>query len=253
MKRILILLLAACWFASCNDNTTTETTEKGTVEFKIQNSYDLSIASKATAELDDSFTVTILSSKNEPVFQGKYSELASGLDLIAGIYSIKAENCTQEQAHQEPMGQLRIAGGTPFTVEAKKTVTVAFTCTVTNTKVSVAYTDNFKATFKECIVEINEIGAPSRILAFDRNATLDTPCAFFNAPAAPQTTKIEVSVHATRNDDVVRTMTQEVEVKAAEWHKLTFDVGSNLGEGTFQINFDNSITDMISNHNIDPY
>lgn len=253
MKRLLMLLLGACMFASCSDTQTTETNETGRVNFSIKNSYDIAISSKAIVELDDSFVVTILSDKGTPVFHGSYSELSQGLELIAGIYNITAENCTVDAAHQAPLGQMRIAGGVKFSVEAKKTVNVAFTCTVTNTKVSVAYTDNFKATFKECTVDIFEVATAGRVLTFDRTATLDTPFAFFNTPLAPQATLLSVAVSATRNDGVVRTITQEVEVLAAEWHKLTFDVGSNQGEGSFQITFDETVTEMISNHNIDPY
>lgn len=253
MKRILTLILGACMFASCSDTLKIDADQTGTANFNIDNNYDISIASKAEEALDDSYTITILSGKGAPVFKGKYSELASGLELVAGMYSITAENCTAEQAHEAPLGKLRIAGTKAFTVKAKETVTVAFTCAVTNIKVSVQYTDNFKATFKECTVEVYQASDPERVLSFDRNATLDTPCAFYNAPAAPQTTTLEIVMSAIRNDGVERRLIQTVEVKAAEWHKLRFDVGSNMGEGTFQINFDNTITEMINNHSIDPY
>lgn len=234
----------------------------GSASFNIANNFQISIASANSASraanvADGNYNVNIKNKDNSSsVFASTYSELGEGLELEAANYTIAAENCDLQTALSaaEGRGQLRLAGTKDFLVETGKNTNVDLLCTVSNVKASINYATSFTDAFSTFNVQIAEIGNSSRVLSYDQDATLDTQVGFFNLPADAATTSLVVTVNATRKSDGVAIPAFSLtiaDVHAAEWHKLTLKV--RQGESSFNITYDDAVTDVVSEHFIDPY
>lgn len=256
-KKILFLpvIVFLMGIVGCSKNDNQKIIGQGEAEFNIENSFDISVLAKTTSQAPGDYSVVITNTDNSlVVFNKTYSELGISMVLPAANYIITAESCTQNDAQTVPdeRGQLRLAGSTAFAIKSATITPVNFTCFVANAKVSVGYSENFKSVFSDFSVEIYEASDINRKLIYSKEATMDTELGYFNLGSK---SSIIAKVSATRNDgvkipDAIITVS---DVDPAEWHKLTFNVGTSQGQGRFDIICDEKVTTVESTHDIDPY
>ncbi|MEG1607432.1 MAG: DUF4493 domain-containing protein [Mucinivorans sp.] len=263
MKKLLFLIpmmSLLLGFTGCAKQDSTEAQGEGVVNFKIENDYQISIASAAasravTAAPADYNVVLTNTTTSAVAYTGTYGAMAKSMVLAAANYNIKAENITSDVAQTATAGrgQLRLAGSQDFVLATGQTKSVAMVCNVSNIKVNVAYAASFMAVFSGCTVSVVETSQPGRALAYDFAATHATQDGFFNVPTAA--TSLTVTITPTRKSDgkvlppVVKTITG---VTAAQWHKLTFTAAST-GQGSFDITVDDTITSVENSFEVDPF
>lgn len=262
MKKVtihtLLLLVLAIVITGCKKVNVDEDQPMGKASLSIDNNSQIIIAqamSKSTTPITDDYGIKITNSSDVLTNSGTYGEFKTGIMLRAGKgYKIYAENTTESMA-LVGNGRQRVTGQSTFDITAGMVTNVAFTCTMVNTQVSVAFTNAFKAMFINYTVSVTEASNPTREIVYDRNATILSPIAYFGAPAAPGTSTITVKITAQRIVDGVDVppFSQTIEIKAGEWHKLTFNATQTTGQAGLDITFDDSIASIESSHDIDPY
>ncbi len=89
----------------------------------------------------------------------KYAEMSEGCEVPYGIYSIAAENCTPDQAH-DGLGCARYYGvTTEIKVMSFESTSVSVDCRMVNSKATVTFADDFLSEFDEGSVSVDmEVG-----------------------------------------------------------------------------------------------
>lgn len=259
MKRISTIVLSAILSLACSK--TDKPIEYGNVSLNIQQGAHAFIESKSNTKanetIPDTYQVLTTTSADATVDGGTglYGTIKNGFTIPTGTgYKISAYNCTAQEAVSTPdiWGQQHFFGNSTFNVAAGNTVTVNFTCQMINSKVTVAYDQSFISQFENYSVTAATSAAPSRILSFDNTATVDTPAAFFNVD--PTNATLNITISGTRKiGNVLKTYNETTTLLPKTWHKLTIKATSTSGSTDLDITVDNSITEVSSDVNIDPY
>lgn len=249
---IITLLAAAC-------SKTEKPTEYGNVSLNIEQGASVFVdnSTKATESIPDTYQIITTTSADVQVAAGTgtYGTIKSGFTIPTGTgYKISAFNCDAQTAESENSnyGQQRFFGNSTFDITAGNTATVAFTCSMVNSKVSVGYDASFTSQFTEYSVQVSSAVNTTRVLDFTSASTVDSPTAFFNID--PTTPTLNIKISGTRKTDgVAKTYNQTITLLAKTWHKLTIKATSVSGSADLNISVDNSITEVSSDINIDPY
>lgn len=206
--------------------------------------------------IDGSYTIHVANEHGDAFLDKPYSEMPAKFPMEEGTaYQITAESCSEELSltANGGLGQVRYAGGKTFDVVLGHTTYIDFTCTMVNSRVSVAFAPRFADMFTDYKAEVWDADFDPRVMTFDATATHDAPQAYFNAPSRPeQSLRLNIRVTATNKlDGTLKTFDTSVQTKAARWVKLNVNV--ELGDAALVLTVDDTTTIEDNNNNIDPY
>lgn len=258
MKKITIIGLGILALASCTKQINViedgKAVEYGTFSMNMTTSQDI-IASKAVAEATDDYNVIISQGATE-VKNQTYGELKTPFPMATGTYNILAQNIT-EAAAVEGRGAQRFAGSNSFNINAGQTTSVTVACSMTNTRISLTYSEEFKQVFTNVNVTVYEssdaaVQTGRREVSFDANATIEDTAtwAYFNIDSDPEITLV---INATRSDGELKTYTKKQTVAAKNWHKITIKPSTTNGQADLNITVDDTLVEEDINTDIDPY
>lgn len=160
MKKLLISVLAIAALVGCKKTVIdTPSDQFGYLRLNLSTDTEMTVVTKAdlTPEELATFNVTLHNSTGGEIDTKEYAEIAeSGWAVSAGTYKVYVENLTDAEATPEgDKGTIRVgclvedvsvAAGVPTEVTAD--------CTPINSRVTVAYDENFETVFAEPVVNI---------------------------------------------------------------------------------------------------
>lgn len=166
MKRIYGILTALLTFASCTEQAH-ELSGYGSISLALSSEVEADIAVKSD---DDKslYNVYINGVAGKEDFSENlvYGEMPSTYSLPYGVYSVEAENCTLQQAH-EGDGRARYSGITSgIKVKDMNLVPVSVDCRMVNSKVTVSFDEEFLSEFDEESVSVS-LAVDSRMITVD--------------------------------------------------------------------------------------
>ena len=257
MKKVTYLLLTAL-LAACSNNTDNDPqpVEYGTISLGISNDESVTVSPReaATPEVLANYNITVKQGEDQK-YNGKYSTLTT--TYPAGTnYTVSAESCTDDEAltANSNWGQARYFGQTEnsFEIKANENTAVAFTCTMTNTKVCVIWdpTISDNSFFSEYSVQLWEASNVSRSCTFGSTSVEDNPVAFFNIDSDPQLT----GTVSYKFGGVSKTATiSPITLKAKDYNKLTVKASGSNGGIALTITIDDTTTPVSTDIDINPY
>lgn len=243
-RQILFALLSVCCLLACKQ----EGVEEQYAEVKLVALEDspVGLMTKGTFPvIPDSYSVEIYQDGNLSL-NGNYGELKDPFILPVGDgYRVVAQNMDEGEAlsSRGGRGDLWIRGESDeFLLNPMDHKDITFTCTVSNARVSVAYTEDFLTMYTAATVKVYETSAPSRAFTFTRGSThSDTEqYLYFNIDSNPQ---ITVVVDGTLYDGSKNSFTQTFAISPAQWLKLTIHSNYMTGKGDMNISYE---SDMLS-------
>lgn len=233
-----IVALAGCKKVSMKDNPEQE----GYLFFDLQANDEIVVETKAAvaAAVLDAFSIKI--GDNAPVL---YSAVkGKAVSIAPGTYTITAENITTTAA-EEGAGQLRMAAtAVGQTVTAGVTTPVNLACEVLSSKLTVVYTDAFKAAFQDYTFVADPSG---------RNQTIAEGGSVFFNNTKDGTVPVNYTIsakHKSSSKDVSSSNT--ITLKNAYHHTATVNVGTNGGL-SITISADDALTAESNDIIVDPY
>jgi Domain of unknown function (DUF4493) len=257
MNKLLTAAIITLIAASCSKNE--KPTEYGNVSLTIEQGASAFVenSTKATTTIPDEYQVVTTTSADASVAAGTgtYATIKSGFTIPTGTgYKISAFNCSATDAESKPdsKGQQRFFGNSTFDITAGNTASVAFTCSMVNSKISIGYDESFTSQFTDYSVQVSSAVNPSRVIDFTNTSTVENPVAFFNVD--PTTPTLNIKITGTRKtDSAAKTYNQTITLLAKTWHKLSIKATSVSGSANLDITVDNSMTEVSSDISIDPY
>lgn len=177
MKKIIFIALMSVMTISCQKNLI-QREANGTLSLQLENSPVVEVLTRASGDdvSVDEFNVYV--SSKDAVFTYVYKAMPSVITVPVGLYTVSAENVTEEQALTLPdvWGQVRYAGAS----EEKEVVAgltptqYSLTCKMVNTAVSVKFGENIDKHFKD--YKITAYTDQDRKLDYTiANTTAETP------------------------------------------------------------------------------
>jgi hypothetical protein len=247
MKKLILSTLAVAILASCS-NDALDPVEFGTLSLTVQNDTNIG-ATLTRADSDyDSYGVKITNSSNSTNYTTTYGALRGTTYTLGAAtgYSIEAYNCTEEvsKTANDNYGQARYYGSNTFGITANSNTDVTVACSMSNSKVSTAYTDDFKKAFtaNSYSTEFYASDDDTRKLKDSENKAMYFP--------AGKT--INYTITAAFNG-TTKTYTGSFTSVAAKNHKLTVGVSTTNGTVGLSITVDKTITDQNESITVNPY
>lgn len=278
MKKIFIAILAAAAaFAGCNKTEIENGGALGTLRFSLNPSVDESYnekgegmlggvsAQKASTRAVDneailnSMLVTISNNAGagEPR-QWTYSEMPPVLELTEGSYTITAVSSGDNRiaAWDQP-----IYGGTKeFSIVAGSTSTVELVCSITNVKVSINCTENFRSEFGKYTITVRsaEATAEDGFLTWSDTDTENWRDGYFSAADLTVTVQGYRWSDATQQNDPVQAVLNITDVQPKDHITVNIDakatgeagLGDASGDGASFITIDDGTNERHENIDI---
>lgn len=251
--KFLIVIFIFHFLSSCNSKDLQDT--YGNIRMTILSDYEVSMSTKsASAQVADNYKVYLSDAQGQSIKSGPYSEFKDPFVLPdAKDYQIYAENFNSDEAQslRDGRGDMRLYGSTKFDVTPGNLTNVSFVCSVQNARVSVDYTEAFKAMFKDVTVNIHENSFPERVLSFSKDAQVadESSYAYFNIDEDP---KVSIEIIATRNDGVVKNYSKEINIALAQWSRISINSSEVVGQSGLEITVDDVVLSKENEIMVDP-
>ncbi|MBR2857515.1 MAG: DUF4493 domain-containing protein [Bacteroidales bacterium] len=233
MKKLLISVLAIVAMVGCKKTVIDSPSDQfGYVRLNLSTDTEMTVVTKAdlTPEELGTFNVTLHNSTG-PIATKEYSEISeSGWAVSAGIYNVYVENLTDAEATPEgDKGTVRVgclvedvsvAAGVPTEVTAN--------CTPINSRVTVAYGENFETVFDEPVVNI-----AGGTRSFDMTWGHDIA----NSVYYPAGTELTWTLNAKlAGVDKMYNSTNPIMTQSGKWTQVTFSASTTDGSINVTIN-----------------
>lgn len=245
MKRVLIITAAllATLFCSCQKVTLGGDTEIDPVVPEGRGGVSLSLIpegefTKAQDVVDvKDFYVKIYNGEELYKSYAKYSQVPSTIEMAPGTYKIEAG--TQGQA-KAAFSQPIFYGSTNVTVAPGAIEPVSLVCVLTNIKVTLKYTSEFRTAVNDNFEVAVSNNVDANLVFYKSHIDNNISGYFTVAPS------LTITLHATRRDnggEVTHSITVD-DVKARDHIVVTFDVEEidntgnvELGEGSITVDY----------------
>lgn len=250
MKKIALLLCLSALTAvtvSCNNNDKPEPNQSaGQVKVGLKPTGEFVVVTgKADAAPSlDKFSLKIINKADGKPFSeySSYADVPDILTIPAGDYTIVSCNGVEKPADFDSPFYY---GQTDFKVEISKLTEVEVVCQLKNVKVTVGYTDAFKAGVKDASVTVDNRHASQE--GFLPYAIDEQRAGYFSVPADG---KLEVIARGIRVSDggVVNKAFYITNVQSRQWHKITIDFttsGSTDQSITIDVTTDDKDVDVV--------
>lgn len=241
----VLLVLVGC------NKMVMESQQMGSIALALSSDLEVDLATKTddSKAVDcDAFTVLISGTTVPGTAYTKsylYGAMDDGVRIPLGTYSIKAQNCTEDEAHtlNSGLGSVRYYGETSQPIKVESTVSetpVSLTCHMVNGKISVTLDESFTQDFSNPVITIT-LG--------DRtvNPSSGVP-AYFNVDA--DGSDVTYSVRGTIAGKEL-TYTKSIDLPPAKWAQITIRSNHNGTIGP-DINVDDNMSDNTFTEIIDP-
>lgn len=244
---MLLLCLSSC------DNEDGYMKGLGTVFLQLQadTTFSATAKTKATDGFDQFKNVSNYSveiSQDDRVVSSyeKYSYVPASVELAAGTYQLKAFLGELSPAKFEAP---YFAGVSRFLVEANQTTNASVTCSLANTKVSVAYSEDFKEAYPDYSLAMTTAHT-SEALVFRKE---EARSAYFRADTAGQRLDMTLSLTSLENKKS-EFKPSAITIKPREEVKLLFKADGEAVSGVkLEITIDGSTIDTTLNVGIPDY
>lgn len=145
-------------------------TETGSLELSVAVAQTESRADTGSSISTDNFDVVITNTENaENTYTYTYSELPKPLTLPTGTYTVSAST---EGDIQTQMSAPYYEGTETLTITNGVTSQVEVVCKMTNTKIDMGYSDDFKSMFQSWTINIDD--GDSHVITFSNENVNDT-------------------------------------------------------------------------------
>lgn len=200
----------------------------------------------------DDFAVYVKYGQNVIKSYAKYSDITGPITVPAGSYVVSAENISVHDSFKsadnptDPWGQVRYAGESGLLdVEVGPDPTpCSFTCTMANTAVSIAFSDNIKYHFSEIKVVVSTENSRS----LDYTTSTTEKVGYF----LPETLNYTF-IGKYLDETTPMSITGSRSLEAATHLHLTFDISEQIGSvGKPTIVVDATCTDLNRTIMVDP-
>jgi len=233
MKKLLISVLAIAAMVGCKKTVIDSPSDQfGYVRLNLSTDTEMTVVTKAdlTPEELGTFNVTLHNSTG-PIDTKEYSEISeSGWAVPAGTYNVYVENLTDEEATPEGdkgtvrvgclVEEVSVAAGVPTEVTAN--------CTPINSRVTVAYDENFETVFAEPVVNIAG-GTRSFDMTWDHDIA--------NSVYYPAGTELSWTLNAKlAGVDKMYNSTNPIMTQSGKWTQVTFSASTTDGSINVTIN-----------------
>lgn len=225
MKKIALLLCLSALTAvtvSCNNDNKPEPSQgAGQVKVGLKPTGEFVVVTgKADAAPSlDKFSLKIKNKADGKPFSeySSYADVPDILTIPAGDYTIESYNGVEKPADFDSPYYY---GQTDFKVEISKLTEVEVVCQLKNVKVTVGYTDAFKAGVRDAVVTVDNRHASQE--GFLPYSIDEQRAGYFSVPADG---KLEVIARGIRISDggVINKAFYITSVQSRQWHKITID------------------------------
>lgn len=185
MRKAALYILSLTVLLSCQKSIIVPVAY-GLIHVSLENSAEIDVVTKAgeAAVNTADFHVNVSSSKS--TYSYFYRELSEDIVVPAGMYTISAENVSEEASLSQPdiWGQVRYAGSTEEKeVRADGSATeFSLTCSMVNTALSVTFDELIARNFTD--YKVTAYTVESRKLVYDASNTAgETPAVGYFTPA----------------------------------------------------------------------
>ena len=233
MKKLLISVLAVAASVGCKKTVIgTPSDQFGYVRLNLSADTEMTVVTKAdlTPEELGPFNVTLYNSTGG-IDTKEYAEISeSGWAVPAGIYDIFVENLTDAEATPEgDKGSVRVGCRVEnVSVAAGISTEVTAECTPINSRVTVAYDENFKTVFTDPVVSING-GSREFAMTWGHEEA--------NSAYYPAGTELSWTLNAKlAGVDKTYHSTSSIPTQAGKWTQITFSASTTDGSINVTIN-----------------
>ncbi len=158
----------------------------------------------------------------------KFSQFPDELTLSAGTYLAKASYGNQ---NEEGFGKPFYEGSESFTIRDAETTSVALTCSLSNTKIQISYSEAFIKYFKDYSAEVSSYG--NSPITYSKN---ETRIGYFKP------SQISIYLNVTKQEGKpIKLFAKSIQAEARHQYNVTMDV--DAGTSTIIISFDDSVTE----------
>ncbi len=247
MKKTLSILSVIAIVLSCNVQIV-EKQDFGTISIHIDNAPVVEVTTKADAVSADNFNVYI-SSENDS-YTYVYKDIPGVLSVPVGMYTVKAENVTEEASLTQPdeWGQVRYAGSSATKeVKVGAMTDFSFTCSIVNAAVSVVFDSSIADYFTDYTV--TAYATEDRQLVYNQtNTSSETPIVGYFMPGT-----ITYIFSGTFMDEAApRTIYGTKNIQAATHEHLTFKIAEQDGSLGINIAVDSTCEHFYETITVDP-
>ncbi len=246
---VVLLTLGSCklWIDGLHRD------EFGSISVEIGNAPVVEMVTKADVVSAENFNVYISSSEAAEDYEYVYKDMPVFITVPAGMYSVRAENVTEDASFSQPdqWGQIRYAGASETkSVTANNVTNFSFTCYVANTVVSVVFDSSIAQYFTDYSVSVYNEEYQDRQLVYTQTNTTSVPAAvgYFR----PGTIHYLFSGTFV-GEDTPRILAGTKDAAAATHQHLTFRVAEQNGSiGKPEIVVDTNVEDYYETITVDP-
>ncbi len=248
MKKTILILFVLATVFSCQVHVDARR-EMGTISVYVENAPTVEVVTKAEDLTADNFDVYI--SSDEAKYHYIYKDMPDFLAVPAGLYTVRAENVTEEASLTQPdnWGQIRYEGSSSAKEVREGDVTnFSFTCYVVNTAVSVVFDSSIATYFTDYSVSV--FTTEERQLVYNEaNTTAENPAVGYFLPGT-----IQYLFSGTfMGESTPRTIYGTRNILPATHQHLTFKVIEQEGSlGKPEITVDTTIEDFYQSITVDP-
>lgn len=239
MKKIAIVLMAAIALVACADKSKeiiNNDGRTGTLAVAVQTNTEFTTKAEVMPELAD-LEVEIRNASDNSLWR-RWDKYGDGIgeinDIKAGNYVISAFSGTlQPAAFEAPY----VHGSQGFSINPDQTTPVELTSTLKNSKITVLFTDKLKAGVSE--LEAVVTGVTGGILSY---TPAETRAGYFAIPEDGVVTIVVTGRRILNNEPINQKMTIAA-FAASQWHKVTVDLVSTIGTGSFEIGINTELVE----------
>lgn len=239
MKKIAIVLMAAIALVACADKSKeiiNNDGRTGTLAVAVQTNTEFTTKAEVMPKLAD-LEVEIRNASDNSLWR-RWDKYGDGIgeinDIKVGNYVISAFSGTlQPAAFEAPY----VHGSQGFSINPDETTPVELTSTLKNSKITVLFTDKLKAG----VIELEAVvtGVAGGILSY---TPTETRAGYFAIPEDGVVTIVVTGRRILNNEPINQKMTLTA-FAASQWHKVTVDLVSTIGTGSFEIGINTELVE----------
>ncbi|MBE9487593.1 MAG: DUF4493 domain-containing protein [Bacteroidetes bacterium] len=259
MKNRLTYLLAigGILMASCDETEQpVNETKQGTISIQVEKENSMvvletKIVTKPTKEDLTNFKIKIDTYKSDVLTtEGDWENYISSKDLDEGEYKV---NATSTMISKTPVFNApRYQGASDFVnIVDGKLSTATIACTIANSRISVAFDENFGDAFKTYSIEILRKENAEEKLIFNSENTNHTTESLYGYFESEELIVNFIGIN-NADEQVTKTL-KTFTPNAKEWHKFNISAVATSGKIDFEISIDDTITEISEDIEIDPF
>ena len=256
-KLTYLLAISGILMASCNETELpVNNTKQGTISIQVEKENSMVILetkaiTKPTEDELSSYKIKIDTYKDDVLTaEGNWENYIASKDINEGEYKV---NATSKEINNIPtFNTPRYQGTSDFVnIIDGKLSTATIACTIANSRISVAFNENFGEAFKTYNIEILRKANAENKLVFDSkdiNHSTESRYGYFESE------ELIVNFIGTNNanEQITKTL-KTFTPKSKEWHKFNISAVATTGKINFDITIDDTVTEITENIEIDPF